>query len=91
MAIAIMLMVVALASGYIGSRIERRRSSSITKREATELRRDFAELKLAHYEHFDAHKVIKYQIEGLATDIVTIGQQVGLDEVRTTTKKRDFH
>lgn len=84
MAIAIVLVIVALAAGFAGARMERRRSSSITKREATNLRRDIAEVKFMFEDHYDTHKVLKYQVEGLAHDIIVIAGAVGLN-TRTPT------
>ena len=83
MAITITLMVVALAAGFIGARIERKRSSSITKREATELRRDIAEIKLVHTEHWEVHKIMKYQIETLGQNMAVIGEAVGMEQSRS--------
>jgi hypothetical protein len=91
LATTIIMAAVALIAGYAGAQWQKKRQSSITKREATELRRDIAEIKMAHNEHWEVHRVIKYQIEGLAQDILLIGQHVGLDEVCSATEKRDFH
>jgi hypothetical protein len=79
MAAVITLMVVALAAGYIGARIERRRSSSITKREATELRRDLDEMRVIFNEHWDVHKILKHQVESLGQNMAVIGEAVGMD------------
>lgn len=83
MAVAITLIIVALAAGYIGARIERRRFSSITKREATELRHDFDEMRVIFNEHWNTHKIIKYDIEILGHDVAVIGQTIGLDQPRS--------
>jgi hypothetical protein len=77
MAITITLIVVALAAGFIGTVIERRRSSSITKREATQLRRDIEEMRFFFGEHWDTHKIIKYHIDKHTRDIDMIASAVG--------------
>ena len=80
---AIILIIVALAAGFAGARIERRRSSSITKREATELRRDLDEMRVIFNEHWDTHKIIKYDIEILDRNVAAIGQAVGMEQPRS--------
>lgn len=75
--IVITLICFALMAGYVGARIERKRSSSITKREATELRRDVEEIKLMFGEHWDTHKIIKYHIDRHAKEIDMIAAAAG--------------
>jgi hypothetical protein len=80
MAITITLIVVALAAGYFGARMERKRSSEITKREATALRRKIAAIELKFNEHIDVHKTLKYHIETLNHSVGAIGQVVGMEQ-----------
>jgi hypothetical protein len=77
---AIIMAAIALIAGYAGAQWQKKRSSSITKREATELRRDLDEIRLIFNKHWDVHKVMKHQIETLGQNVAVIGQAVGMDE-----------
>jgi hypothetical protein len=76
----IIMAAVALIAGYAGAKWQKKRHSSITKREATELRRDIAEIKLAHNEHWEVHKIIKYQIEKLGQNVAVTDGAVGMEQ-----------
>ena len=83
MAAVITLMVVALAAGYIGARIERRRSSSITMREADRLINSVAEMRKVFDRHIEVHKIIKHDIEILDQNVAAIGRVVGMEQSRS--------
>jgi hypothetical protein len=82
MAVAITLIVVALFSGFIGHRIERSRSSLLTKSDARQLRRQVAQVEAIFEAHFDAHKVMVYNMEILARDVATIAKVIGIKQVQ---------
>lgn len=81
MGIAIILIAIVLLAGYAGSRLERRRSSSITKRDADQLRLAISEMKVIFESHHDVHKVLKYNIEVLSRDVTTVATAIGLKKV----------
>jgi hypothetical protein len=87
LASTIILVIVAIAAGYLGAQWQKKRSSSITKREADELirsvrdlRQAIDEMRLIFNEHWDTHKIIKYDIEILDHNVAVIGQAVGMEQ-----------